>query len=83
MFYYTYVLRSELDESYYIGWTENIDNRLKRHNKGLVKSTKNKKPLDLVYFEACLSKKGAILRKKQLKTGFGRAYLNKRIDTAG
>lgn len=79
MFYYTYVLKSEVDGKLYVGWTNNLIDRVKEHKFGLVESTKNRRPLQLIYYEACLSKEKAILREKQLKTGFGRAYLNRRL----
>jgi len=79
MFYYTYVLRSKIDNNLYIGWTIDINSRVREHNKGWVVATEKRRPLELVYFEACLSKKSAIAREKQLKTGFGRAYLNRRV----
>lgn len=79
MFYYTYVLLSQVDNKYYIGWTVNLKQRVDKHNKGLVIATKYRVPLKLVYFEACLSKEKGILREKQLKSGFGRSYLKRRI----
>ena len=79
MMYYTYVLISQKDEELYIGWTDDLKERIKRHNKGLVKSTKNRLPVKVVYYEACLTKENAIKREKQLKTGFGRKYLKNRI----
>ena len=78
-YYYTYVLSSLKDFKLYVGWTLNLDNRLKKHNNQLVKATKYRTPLKLVYFEACLSKGKAIEREKALKTGFGRKYLKNRI----
>ncbi|OGM12080.1 excinuclease ABC subunit C [Candidatus Woesebacteria bacterium RBG_16_34_12] len=78
-FYYTYVLRSIKDCKLYIGWVDNLKARIIKHNKGLVKSTKNRLPIQLVYYEACLTKQKAILREKSLKTGFGRKYLKNRI----
>ncbi len=77
--YYTYVLKSTLDKRLYIGWTSNLERRIKKHQYGLVQATQNRRPLKLVYYEACLSEKKAILREKQLKTGFGRAYLKRRL----
>ncbi len=71
---------SKIDRKLYIGWTDNLDKRIKKHNKGKVFSTKVRKPFILIYFEACLSKEKAILREKQLKTGFGRAYLKRRLN---
>ena len=79
MFYYTYVLLSEADGNFYTGFTSDLKERVIKHNKGLVQATKSRRPLRLVYFEACLSEKKAITREKQLKTGFGRAYLKRRI----
>jgi len=79
MFYYTYVLQSQTDKKLYIGWTDNLILRISKHNQGLVKSTKFRKPFKLVYYEACLSKIKVIKREKQLKTGFGRKYLKRRI----
>jgi len=78
-FYYTYVLKSDIDNKLYIGWTNNLKNRIKKHNKGLVSATKSRRPFSLVYFEACLFKAKAIQREKTLKTGFGRQYLKLRI----
>ncbi len=77
--YYTYVLKSYRDLKLYIGWTDDLSSRFIKHQKGLVLSTKNRRPFKLVYYEACLSKEGAIKREKQLKTGFGRKYLKNRI----
>jgi putative endonuclease len=77
--YYTYVLRSLKDKELYVGWTDDLLKRFKRHNKGLVESTKLRIPFKLVYYEACWNKDKAILREQQLKTGFGRAYLKRRI----
>ena len=79
MFYYTYVLKSDIDEKLYIGWTVNLSRRFKKHTNGLVVSTKNRRPLKLIYYEACLSREKAIHREKELKSGFGRAYLKRRM----
>ncbi|KKP35273.1 MAG: hypothetical protein UR23_C0031G0002 [Candidatus Roizmanbacteria bacterium GW2011_GWA2_32_13] len=79
MFYYTYVLKSRVDNKLYIGWAIDLRQRLKQHNNGLVEATKYRKPLELIYYEACLSEKKAIKREKSLKTGFGRSYLKRRL----
>lgn len=77
--FYTYVLRSTKDNDLYIGWTTDLKNRFELHNKGLVQATKHRKPLHLVYYEACLNKEKAIKREKYFKTGFGRRFLKERI----
>lgn len=78
-FYYTYVLKSKKDSKLYIGWSGDLKKRFKFHQNGKVKSTKYKLPMELIYYEACLNRKNAIKREKQLKTGFGRLYLKNRI----
>jgi len=77
--YYTYVLKSAKDTKFYIGWTNDLQNRLREHNLGRVPSTKYRRPLRIVYFECCLNQQDAIEREKSLKTGFGRAYLKRRL----
>lgn len=77
--YYTYVLRSKRDGQFYIGQTEELNRRLEEHNNGLVQATEYRRPLELIYYEACLSKEKAIKREKYFKTGFGRRYLKDRV----
>ena len=79
MFYYTYVLKSKKDGKLYIGFCEDLKKRVSEHNLGLVDATKNRKPLELIYYEACKDKMGAIKREGQFKTGFGHKYLNSRL----
>jgi len=79
VFFYTYVLKSLKDNNLYVGWTNNLKHRFLKHNAGKVLSTKNRRPLKLIYFEACLNKEKAIEREKALKSGFGRAYLKRRL----
>jgi len=74
--FYVYVLKSLKDNKRYIGFTENLQRRLFEHNNGLVKSTKNRRPLELIYHEEFVSKKDALLREKFLKSGHGREFLN-------
>ena len=77
--YYTYVLKSLKDKDLYIGYSEELKNRVLEHNNGLVPATKNRLPLKLVYYEACLSKNKALEREKYFKTGFGRRFLKNRV----
>jgi len=77
-FYYTYVLLLH-NNDLYIGSCGNLKRRFRDHAEGRVEATKHERPVGLVYFEGCLSKRGAIKREIQLKTGFGRGYIKKRI----
>jgi len=77
--YFTYVLKSESDKKLYIGFTENLTKRLEDHNNGRVDSTRNRRPFELVYYEACKSREKALKREKYFKTGFGRRFLKSRL----
>ena len=77
--FYTYVLRSKKDSKLYIGFTPDLKRRLREHNEGKVISTEKRRPMELVYYEACLDEKKAVKREKYFKTGFGRRYLKDRV----
>ncbi|MBN3039447.1 MAG: GIY-YIG nuclease family protein [Candidatus Omnitrophica bacterium] len=77
--YYTYVLRSDKNTEFYTGATANIKSRIEEHNNGHVTSTKCKRPLHLIYFEACLNKDDAFRRERYLKTGMGKRYIKNRL----
>ena len=77
--WYVYILRSAIDNKLYIGSTDNINRRLSEHNSGKVDSTKNRVPLKLEAYFAVKDKSKAIEFEQYLKTGSGRAILNKRI----
>lgn len=77
--FYTYILKSFKDDKLYVGWTDNLKHRVANHKKGLVISTRNRLPLELIYYEACKDKKKAMIREKYFKTGFGRKFLKNRI----
>lgn len=79
--FYVYVLMSLSDQGLYIGCTKNLKSRIERHNSGMVDSTKNRLPLKLVYYEACLNQSDAFNREKYLKTTYGRRYLKNRLET--
>lgn len=69
--YYTYILQSKKDKQFYTGYTDNLKERLRLHNAGKVVSTKNRLPVELVYYEACLNQQDATHREKYLKTAWG------------
>jgi len=69
------------DSDNYVGYTQNLKQRFEQHNNGQVDSTKNRRPLKLIYFEACLNKEDAIRREKYLKTHYGRMFIKKRLKS--
>lgn len=77
--YFVYVLQSQKDKKLYIGYSENINERLNYHNSGKVKSTRNRRPLTLVYYEAYINKLDATSREYHLKTHQQRDLLKQRI----
>ncbi|HDH01457.1 MAG TPA: GIY-YIG nuclease family protein [Nitrospirae bacterium] len=66
--FYVYFLKSRKDGSLYIGQTNNIEKRLLRHNKGLIKTTKSRAPFDVIYYEEYNTRREAMLREKYLKS---------------
>ena len=77
--YYVYVLLSEKDGNFYTGSTNNLKRRLQEHKSGNVESTMHRKPLELIYYEACLNESDAKQREKYLKSGMGKKYLRNRL----
>lgn len=76
--YYVYILQLK-DNSYYHGFSENLKSRIINHQNGEVESTKNFRPLKLIYYSAFSSKKLAINFERYLKTTSGWAFRNKRL----
>lgn len=79
--YYVYVLYSEKDKHLYIGSTPDLRLRLRKHNSGLVRSTKGRIPLKLIYYEAYILKTDSFRREKYLKSGGGRKELAKQLES--
>ena len=79
--YYTYVLQSMEDKTFYTGFTRNLKLRFEQHNQGQVESTKGRGPFKLIYYEACVDQADAVRREKYLKTYHGKMYLKKRLKS--
>ena len=79
--FYTYVLQSEKDGKKYVGFTKNLKSRFEQHQKGKVESTKDRRPLKLIYYEACLIEQDALKREKYFKTYRGKQFLQKRLKS--
>jgi putative endonuclease len=81
--FYVYVLKSQKDNLLYVGSTNNLKRRFKEHNAGDVESTKPRRPLDLVYYEAYLIETEARNRERQLKLrGHALGQLKRRIKSS-
>lgn len=65
---YVYILQSLKDKGFYIGICKNLMERVIKHNKGGVYSTKNRKPFNLIYSEVYNSYTLARVREKEIKS---------------
>ena len=81
MLYYVYILQSEKDGKFYTGYTNDLKLRFEQHQKGLVESTINRRPLKLIYSEACLNQKDATHREKYLKSYHGKMFIRNRLKS--
>lgn len=72
MKFYVYILYSFKDKRLYIGFTNNLRQRLTQHANGEVDSTKNRLPVKLIHYEYFINDKDAKAREKFLKSGYGR-----------
>ena len=79
MEYYVYVLISKKDGKLYTGISQDPEARLKSHNRGETKSTKGRRPFELVYSEKVFNRTSARQREKYLKSGIGREFLQRII----
>ena len=72
MFYYVYILQSQKNNSFYIGYTADLRKRFKQHNSGKSQATKPFRPFKLIFYEAFLERIDAKNREIYLKSGYGR-----------
>src|SRR3989344_3001280 len=66
--YYTYILKSKKDNQYYIGYTNDLDSRLKLHNANTVQATKGLGPWEIFHSEQFQTEKEAVNRERQIKS---------------
>jgi len=69
------------DKKLYTGCTKDLKLRFEQHNKGLVESTKYRRPFELLYYEACLDQDDATRREKYLKSYHGKMFLKGRLKS--
>ncbi len=77
--YYVYVLQSLKDKLWYTGSTNDLRSRIDKHNAGEVASTRNRRPFQIIYYEACLNERDARIREQYLKSAWGKRYLKNRL----
>jgi putative endonuclease len=78
--FYVYILKSERDQNLYVGSTNDLRRRLAQHNAGTVRSTAQRRPFILPYYEAYRLEEDARRRESMLKKdGRALAILKQRI----
>ncbi|CAB1076745.1 hypothetical protein D1AOALGA4SA_4540 [Olavius algarvensis Delta 1 endosymbiont] len=80
MTYYVYIIQSQKNESYYIGTTRNLSDRIERHNQGRSKFTKAKRPWKLVYSKEYPDRSSAMKREYAIKRRKSKDYISKLIE---
>ncbi len=81
--YFIYVLMSGQNGKRYVGSTKELAARLREHNRGRVRATKGGRPWKVVYFETFLTRGEARQREHSLKSGQGRAELDRILARGG
>ena len=76
--YKVYILRCT-DNKPYTGCTENLEKRLERHINGYVPATKYRRPVKLIIHIVFNNEYKAYKFEKYLKSGSGRAFINKHL----
>lgn len=78
--FFVYILYSKSLDQYYIGHSENLEDRLYRHNNSGSKSTKKANDWIIVYQEEFLTRSEAMKREKEIKGKKSRIQIEKLID---
>ena len=77
--FYVYVLKSTKDNQFYVGYTNDLEQRILAHEAGKVFSTRQRRPMELIYYEASRQNRDALRREKYLKTTYGKRYIRNRL----
>jgi predicted GIY-YIG superfamily endonuclease len=76
---YVYILQSEDGEHFYVGSTDDLRERLKKHNSGSVPHTAKFKPWRVKTYLGFSDPESAVAFEKYLKSPSGRAFARKRL----
>ena len=75
MAWFVYILQSQKDGKRYFGCTKNFADRLARHEKGYVRTTRGRGPFSLIHVERFETRAEAFAREKFFKSWSGRIEL--------
>ena len=76
--HYVYILKLR-NGKVYVGYSSDLRSRIKAHKQGKVQSTKNLRPLKLIFYAAFSNKKKALDFERYLKSSSGHAFRKKRL----
>ena len=82
MSYFVYIIQSNKDGSYYVGSTQDLEERLRRHSQGRAKYTKAKRPWELVYSEEFPDRSSATERENEIKSKKKKRYIETLVRTS-
>ena len=77
--FYVYLLHSEKDHGFYIGYSTDLKRRMAEHIQGASFATKSRGPWRLIYYEAYVEREDAEGRERFLKSGAGRRFLRSQL----
>jgi len=78
--YFVYILQSLKDNGLYIGYTNDLKKRIKKHQLGKSFATKCRRPLKLIHYQVFASKKDALSTEKYLKTTRGWQRIHRMLE---
>lgn len=73
--FYVYAISSLNHKYIYVGLTQDIEARAKRHNDGRERTTRFYSPFEIIYSEVCETRMEARLKEKYWKSGIGKEKL--------
>lgn len=76
--FHVYILKSKKDNSLYIGHTNDLARRIAEHNYGHTRSTRSKRPYELLESFVCDTELGAIRLEREWKKGYKREYIKRK-----
>ena len=80
--FHVYILQSEQSGRYYVGQTQDVEERLAYHNANYSKALKNRGPWRLVHREAFLTRVEAVRRERQIKAWKDRKMVERLVSAS-
>ncbi len=73
--YWVYILHSQSSGLHYVGHTNNLDDRLRRHTEGRTEANKGRGPWRLAHYEEFPTRQSAVVRERAIKRRKSRKYI--------